>query len=135
MNETALNQISNTFTWILHSTLEASVLIILILTLQTLFKKKLPLRFHSALWLILIIKMFLPWAPESTMSLYNLLPASSQQTAEPQQSESVKETPLAIGSTSTPRQREALTADTKPTVEERLSSIEVARNPNSDLVV
>ncbi|MBI5093369.1 MAG: hypothetical protein HZB26_13135 [Candidatus Hydrogenedentes bacterium] len=60
------------FAWVLRSTAQASVLAILILAIQFLLRKRLPARWQYALWLVLLIRIALPWAPESPLSIFNV---------------------------------------------------------------
>ncbi len=62
--------------WLLRSTLQASMLIGLILLVQITLRGKLGPRWSHALWLILLIRMVLPWAPQSRVSIFNLIPHS-----------------------------------------------------------
>ena len=66
------------FDLLLRSTLQASVLIVLILTLRLLFARRLPGRWLYALWVVLLIRLALPWTPQSSASLYRLLPDLAQ---------------------------------------------------------
>lgn len=60
--------------WVLRLTLQASVLIFLILSVQLLLRDRLGARACHALWLILLIRMVVPWMPQSRVSLFNLMP-------------------------------------------------------------
>jgi len=62
--------------WLLRSTLQASMLIGLILLVQITLRGKLGPRWSHALWLILLLRMVLPWAPQSRVSIFNLIPHS-----------------------------------------------------------
>ncbi|MCK4627464.1 MAG: tetratricopeptide repeat protein [Sedimentisphaerales bacterium] len=62
------------FEWLLKTSLQASLLIGLILLLQILLRSRLPVRWRYSLWLVLLIRLALPWAPQSSVSLFNLLP-------------------------------------------------------------
>lgn len=64
------------FDWLVQTTLQASVLICLILLVQRALGHRLDVRGRYFLWLILLVRMALPWAPQSRMSVYNLLPFS-----------------------------------------------------------
>ncbi len=67
------------FEWLLRTTLQASVLICLILLLQAVLRDKLGVRWHYCLWLVLLVRMAMPWTPASRVSLFNLLPQSMSQ--------------------------------------------------------
>ena len=64
--------------WLLETTLVASVVICLILVLQKLLGRRLGPRWSHALWLVLLLRMVLPWTPPSPVSLFSLVPASLQ---------------------------------------------------------
>ena len=64
---------------LLQTTLIASVVICLILLIQKMLGGKLGPRWCHALWLVLLIRMILPWAPSSRLSLLNLIPSWDQQ--------------------------------------------------------
>ncbi len=66
------------FLWLLKSTTQASVLICVILFVQILFGKKLGLRWYYCLWMLLIVRMLLPWSPQSKASVYNFVPEAGQ---------------------------------------------------------
>lgn len=67
------------FEWLLRTTLQASLLICLILLLQTMLRSRLGVRWHYCLWLLLLVRMAIPWMPESRVSMFNLLPQSMPQ--------------------------------------------------------
>ncbi|MGG1984772.1 M56 family metallopeptidase [Brevibacillus brevis] len=64
------------FTWTLYNSIEASLLVLLILLCQQLGKKHFSIRWHHAVWFLLLWKLAVPWSTDSTISLYNWLPAS-----------------------------------------------------------
>ncbi|MHC4674812.1 MAG: M56 family metallopeptidase, partial [Planctomycetota bacterium] len=76
----ALEQLSPVFNWLTTTTVQASVLIVLILVLQQLLRRKLEARWLCWLWIILLIRMVLPWAPQSRISVFNLIPQPPEQT-------------------------------------------------------
>lgn len=65
--------------WLWQTTLIASLVIVLILVAQKALADRLDPRWSHALWLVLLIRMVLPWAPASQISLLNLLPSSVRQ--------------------------------------------------------
>ncbi|GEM_PF-674360 len=75
--------------WLLETTLVASVVIGLILILQKLLGRRLGPRWSHALWLVLLLRMVLPWTPPSPVSLFNLIPASLQRDAARQTTSSI----------------------------------------------
>ncbi|MGD8190873.1 M56 family metallopeptidase [Brevibacillus ginsengisoli] len=62
------------FDWLLEASMMASVLVGLILFVKVILRNKLSPRWHYMLWLVIIVRLLLPWAPESSFSVYNLLP-------------------------------------------------------------
>jgi beta-lactamase regulating signal transducer with metallopeptidase domain/tetratricopeptide (TPR) repeat protein len=61
--------------WLFDSTICISVLICLILTIKAVTKGKLPAWWSYGLWLLLLLRMLMPWGIESRMSVFNYLPA------------------------------------------------------------
>ena len=76
----ALNtQILQFFDWLLWVSLQGSVLIVLIVLVQLILRRRLGIRWHYFLWLLLLIRLAMPWLPESKISIFNLVPQSIQQ--------------------------------------------------------
>jgi Tol biopolymer transport system component/beta-lactamase regulating signal transducer with metallopeptidase domain len=67
------------FDWLGQTTLIGSVVICLILVIQKTLGGRLGPRWCHALWLVLLIRMILPWAPSSRLSLFNLIPSWDRQ--------------------------------------------------------
>nr|WP_081890236.1 M56 family metallopeptidase [Paenibacillus tyrfis] len=61
------------FDWILETSLMAGVLVGLVLLVKIIARNKLSPRWHYMLWLVIMARLLLPWAPESSFSVYNLL--------------------------------------------------------------
>jgi len=59
------------FAWVLRSTVQASVLAMVIFAIQFALRKRLPARWQYLLWLVLLVRVALPWAPESPTSMFN----------------------------------------------------------------
>ena len=59
---------------------QASVLILLVLLAQWALRRQLAPRWRHAMWLLVLIRLALPWTPECGLSLFNWLkaPAPSQ---------------------------------------------------------
>ncbi|MEQ7053265.1 M56 family metallopeptidase [Paenibacillaceae sp. P-4] len=74
------------FGWVIRGSFMASILVLLVLMLQLLLKNKLEVRWKYLLWIPVAIRLLLPWAPESSLSLYNvfsletIVPDTRQQT-------------------------------------------------------
>ena len=69
-------QLQPFFQWLMRTSVQASVLIGLILLLQVALSRRLGVRWHNSLWLLLLISMVMPWKPRSPASLFNLMPRS-----------------------------------------------------------
>lgn len=61
------------FDWVIETSIMASILVGLILFVKTLLRNKLPARWHYLLWMILIVRLLLPWSPDSSYSIYSIL--------------------------------------------------------------
>ncbi len=76
----ALNtQLLQFFDWLLWASIQGSVLIVLIILIQIVLRRKLPIRWHYLIWLLLLIRLAVPWLPQSRISVFNLVPKSIQQ--------------------------------------------------------
>jgi len=75
-------QLQPFFEWLLRTTLQASLLICLILLFQAVLRSRLGARWHYCLWLLLLIRMAMPWAPQSRVSVFNLIPQLPQRQTE-----------------------------------------------------
>lgn len=58
------------FAWLLRSSLQASLLILVILLVRSLLGQRLSARWRSTLWLLVVVRLAMPWAPESGLSPY-----------------------------------------------------------------
>ena len=72
-------QLLQFFDWLLWVSIQGSVLIGLIVLVQLILRRRLPIRWHYFLWLLLLIRLAMPWLPESRISVFNLVPRSIQQ--------------------------------------------------------
>jgi len=72
-------QLMRFFDWLLWASLQGTVLIVLIVLAQKILRRRLPVHWHYLLWLLLLIRLAIPWLPESKMSIFNLVPRSVQQ--------------------------------------------------------
>lgn len=61
------------FGWVIRGSFMAGIMIVLVLMLQFLLKNKIEARWRYWLWFPVVIRLLLPWAPESSLSLYNVL--------------------------------------------------------------
>jgi beta-lactamase regulating signal transducer with metallopeptidase domain len=76
----ALNtQLLHFFDWLLWASIQGSVLIVLIVLVQLILRRRLGIRWQYFLWLLLLIRLAVPWLPQSKISVFNLVPRSIQQ--------------------------------------------------------
>jgi bla regulator protein BlaR1 len=59
---------------VLESSLEAGLLVCAILAVLLLAGRRIPARWRHALWLLVLLRLILPWTPESRYSVYGFLP-------------------------------------------------------------
>jgi beta-lactamase regulating signal transducer with metallopeptidase domain len=71
--EAFMTELSWFFRWLLVSTMQVSVLVCLILIVKAMMRGRLAVRWHYWLWLLLLIRMVIPWAPESNFSIFTWL--------------------------------------------------------------
>jgi bla regulator protein BlaR1 len=57
--------------WLWRASWQATVLVVLVLLMQWLLRRHLSPRWRHALWLLVVIRLALPWTPESGVSLFN----------------------------------------------------------------
>ncbi|MEN6336466.1 MAG: M56 family metallopeptidase [Phycisphaerales bacterium] len=62
--------------WLLRTTCQASLLIGLVVAIHKTLGRRLGARGRCCLWLVVLARMAMPWAPQSGMSVHNLLPLS-----------------------------------------------------------
>lgn len=59
--------------WLLQTSWQASILVLLIFAVQWLFHKRFSTSWQYSLWLLLLLRLALPVAPESRFSVFNIL--------------------------------------------------------------
>jgi beta-lactamase regulating signal transducer with metallopeptidase domain len=59
--------------WLLKASCQAAVLILLVLAVQWAFGKRLSPRWRYGLWLLVVVRLALPWTMPSSVSVFNLL--------------------------------------------------------------
>lgn len=64
--------LSSIFKWIVSTTVMATFLIVILLCLKMLFKHRFSPKWHYFLWLILLLRLVLPWTPRSIISVFNI---------------------------------------------------------------
>jgi len=70
--EALSTQLPPFFQWLVKASFQASILVCLILLIRFVLRERLPIRWHYCLWLILLVRLSLPWSPQSRLSIYNL---------------------------------------------------------------
>ncbi|BFH62880.1 M56 family metallopeptidase [Paenibacillus azoreducens] len=89
MSPTLHANLLSVFGWVIRGSFMAGILVLLVLIVQFLLKNKLEARWKYLIWLPVAIRLLLPWAPESSLSLYNVLsleaiaPGIHQKTQDP----------------------------------------------------
>ena len=68
---TAFPGVEKFLNWLLNHSLQASVLVLLVLLVQWAFRRQLTNRWRFALWWVVVIRLLLPFGPESAWSLFN----------------------------------------------------------------
>ncbi len=66
--------------WLLYSSLSGSILVGLIILIRLVFKNRLNANLRYLLWLLLIVKLLVPCAPQSPFSVFNLFQYGNIQT-------------------------------------------------------
>ncbi|MGB2809433.1 MAG: M56 family metallopeptidase [Sedimentisphaerales bacterium] len=74
--ESFFEQLSEIFSWLLRSSAYAGVLVCIILAVSMVVRGRLAARWHYLFWLLVVVRMIMPWAPQSMVSVLNLIPDS-----------------------------------------------------------
>jgi len=61
-----------------RTSLQAGLLVLLVLVVQWLFRRQLTPRWRCALWLLVALRLVLPISFSSETSIYNLLPSATR---------------------------------------------------------
>ncbi len=69
-----LDSLSTWMSELLRTSLQAALLVAVILTVQWAFSKRLSPGWRHALWGLLVVRLLMIWAPASPLSVYNLAP-------------------------------------------------------------
>ncbi len=67
-----IDSLASFFLWLLLTSLKAIVVVTLIIIVQTIFRNKLSARWQHALWLLLIVRLIIPFEMSSSASVFNL---------------------------------------------------------------
>ncbi|CAG7654928.1 M56 family metallopeptidase [Paenibacillus allorhizosphaerae] len=70
MNRT-IELLTNLFHWIVSVSAMAAVTVALILLMQRILHKRMKPRWQYLLWLLVVVRLILPWGPESEISIFN----------------------------------------------------------------
>ena len=71
------------FEWVLRSSAMASIFIGFILLFKRLIKDKLGAKWHYYIWFLVLLRLLIPFAPQSSLSVYNLFTYFQQKEASP----------------------------------------------------
>lgn len=58
--------------WLIYSSLLGSILTIIILLIKYMFREKLGARWNYSIWFLLLIRMIIPYAPQTPFSIFNI---------------------------------------------------------------
>jgi beta-lactamase regulating signal transducer with metallopeptidase domain/uncharacterized GH25 family protein len=70
--------LENHLNWLLSHSLQAGVLVLLVLAVQWIFRRRLTNRWRFALWWIVLARLLLPFSPQSALSLFNFVQPTVQ---------------------------------------------------------
>ena len=76
--ESFFEQLSEIFGWLLRTSAYAGVLVCLVLVIKAAAGGRLAARWHYFFWLLVVVRMVMPWVPQSAVSVLNLIPDSAQ---------------------------------------------------------
>ncbi|MHC4692664.1 MAG: M56 family metallopeptidase [Planctomycetota bacterium] len=76
--ESFFAQLSDIFGWLLRTSAYAGVLVCLVLVVKAAAGGRLAARWHYLFWLLVIVRMIMPWLPQSTVSVLNMIPESAE---------------------------------------------------------
>ena len=66
--------VAEVFHSVLTSSLHAAVVGLVILLLKAALKNRLNAQWHYLIWIVLILKLIMPFGPASAVSLFNIIP-------------------------------------------------------------
>ena len=72
--ETILSHISTFFSWFIDYSIDISIFICIIFIIKSVVSKRLPAWWHYGLWVVLLIRMLIPWRYERTAQIPELIP-------------------------------------------------------------
>lgn len=68
-----MDRLASFFSWTLATSAMAAVMVLLILLVRSVLKGTLKPRWSYLLWSLLVLRLILPWTPESSFSVFNML--------------------------------------------------------------
>src|ERR1700740_3375758 len=71
--------------WLLRASWQASLLVLLVLVVQRLFRRQLSPKWRYRLWMIVLVRLVLPFSPPSPVSIFNLVQLCSSTISKPAQ--------------------------------------------------
>jgi bla regulator protein blaR1 len=63
----------DSFSWVLQTSWQAAVLVLLVLIVQMIFRHKLSPAWRYRLWLLVVVRLLLPSAPQTACSIFNVV--------------------------------------------------------------
>ena len=76
---TLLSGLSGFFPWLTDYTIDISILICVVFIIKLIVSKRLPAWWHYGLWLVLLVRMIVPWEFENHLGIENVMPFSISQ--------------------------------------------------------
>ncbi len=70
---------ANIFHFVLTASLYATIVGLVIILIKGLLKNRLSAKWHYLIWMVLVLKLLIPFGPESAVSLFNTVPEMPQQ--------------------------------------------------------
>lgn len=68
-----MTTIDNLFHWVLNTSFSGTMLAGLIILLKSVFKHRFNAAWHYYVWFLLLVKLLIPYVPESPLSIFNVL--------------------------------------------------------------
>ncbi|ODA42899.1 M56 family metallopeptidase [Desulfosporosinus sp. BG] len=69
------------FDWVWSTSVKVSFLVILLMLVKLVMKNQIGARLHYLLWIAVFVSLLVPWAPQSSFSIYNLTNLDMQKLA------------------------------------------------------
>jgi TonB family protein len=69
-----LSGLSTFFSWLMDYTIDISILICVIFIIKSIVARKLPAWWHYSLWMVLLLRMILPWQINTPLTITNVVP-------------------------------------------------------------